>query len=301
MKVRVKSFRRQNPSPKIRSIRLADRDGKFEIDGFGAWYSYWRDPYHLMLAIPWLGFIAIVSIGYIAINTIFALLYLAGGDCLSGTRPGSFADAFFFSVQTLGSIGYGVFAPKTTYAHIIVTLEAIASLLSIALVTGLAFARFTKPTARAIFSKVAVISLHNGIPTLMFRMANERGNQILEAQLKLYLLKDELTPEGQFFYRIYELKLLRSQSPSFSLSWTAMHPIDETSPLFNSTPESLVENHAQIIVSLTGTDDITHYTVHLRHIYTAKNILFDRQFQDIIYKSPNGDRYFDYSKFHDVI
>lgn len=301
MKVRVRSFLRKSPPQRIRSILLAHQDGKFKIEGSAAWYSYWRDPYHLMLAIPWLGFIAIVSMAYIALNSIFALLFLAGGDCVSNTRPGSFEDAFFFSVQTLGSIGYGVFAPKTTYAHIIVTLEAIASLLSIALVTGLAFARFTKPTARAIFSKVAVISLHNGIPTLMFRMANERRNQILEAQLKLYLLQDEVTPEGQFFYRIFELKLLRSQSPSFSLSWTAMHAIDETSPLFDSTPESLVRNHVQIIVSLTGTDDITHYTVHLRHIYTAKEIIFDRQFMDIIYKSPNGDRYFDYTKFHDVI
>jgi inward rectifier potassium channel len=170
-----KSYRRS------RYAKVINRYGKLEIDEKGAWYSYLHDPYHLMLMIPWSGFALVVSVGYVSINVFFALLYLAGGDCLTGAKPGSFLDAFFFSVQTLASIGYGVISPNTLYANAMVTLEAITSLLAIALETGLAFARFSKPNAKVIFSDFAVIAPHNGYPALAFRAANERRNQIVEA------------------------------------------------------------------------------------------------------------------------
>lgn len=296
--MRLNSFNKASRPP---SIRLVKQDGKFHIEGFGAWYSYFRDPYHLMLVIPWPGFLGVVAVSYVIINALFALLYLLGGDCLTNARPGSFEDAFFFSVHTFGSIGYGVIAPKTTYANIIVTLEAISSLLSIAVVTGLTFARFSKPTARVIFSKFAVITQHNGIPTLMFRVGNKRRNQILEARINLYLLRDDITAEGDYFYRIYDLNLLRSQSPSFTLTWTAMHAIDENSPLYGYTPESLAKSHTQIIISLSGIDETASYTVNLRHVYGASDVLFDYKLMDIIYKSPNGDRYLDYANFHKAV
>jgi inward rectifier potassium channel len=282
-------------------LRLAKRDGKFEIDGMGSWRSYLDDPYHLMLAIPWTGFVIVVALSYITINSLFALMYLAGGDCLEGASPGSFKDAFFFSVHTFGSIGYGVIAPKTTYANLIVTLEAIASLLTIAVVTGLTFARFAKPTARVVFSKFAVIAPHNGVPTLMFRMANQRRNYIWEAEMRVFLLRDEITTEGEFYYRIRQLKLLRSHSPSFSLTWTAMHPIDENSPLYHLTPELLEETHTQVVVSLSGIDDITSYKLNLHHVYGSNDILFNHQLMDIVYRSSNGDRYFHYANFHKVV
>jgi inward rectifier potassium channel len=301
MKFRLRSSSKERSPRRLRSVRIADRDGKFQIEGVGSWHSYWRDPYHLLLTIPWAGFVAIVSLAYVLINSIFALLYLAGGDCLEGARPGSFEDAFFFSVHTLASIGYGVIAPKTTYANTIVTLEAIVSLLTIAVVTGLAFARFAKPTARVVFSRFAVIAPHGGMPTLMLRMANERRNHILEAQLRVYLLRDEITSEGEYFYRIHELQLSRSRSPSLTLTWTAMHPIDETSPLYGVTPQSLAKTHAQIVVTFTGIDDTVSYTVNLRHVYSAKEILCNHRFMDIIFKSPDGDRYFDYTNFHKVV
>jgi inward rectifier potassium channel len=285
-----------------KSIRIVKQEnGKFHIDGMGAWYSYWRDPYHLMLTIPWWGFIGVIAIAYIALNAFFALLYLAGGDSLTGARPGSFEDAFFFSVHTLASIGYGVIAPKTTYANIIVTIEAITSLLTIAVVTGLAFARFAKPLARVVFSRYVVITPHEGVPTLMFRMANKRRNQIVEAQLKAYLLRDEMTKEGDFFYRVYDLPLLRDRTPAFTLSWTVMHSIDENSPLYGMTTEELTHSHAQIAIVASGLDESVAYSMTFRHNYGHQEILFNYRFVDIICKSSNGDRYFDYSHFHQAV
>ncbi len=284
------------------SVRIARQaDGKFAIAGMGKWHSYWRDPYHLMLTIPWLGFVGIISGIYVTINAGFALLYLAGGDCLNGARSGSFEDAFFFSVQTLASIGYGVMSPKTTYAHMIVTMEAVVSLWAIALVTGLAFARFSKPTARVVFSKVAVITPHDGQPALSFRIANHRRNQILEAQLRLYLLRDEVTQEGEYFYRVHDLKLMRDRTPSLTLSWVVFHVIDESSPLYGATAKSLAAAHTQLVVSLSGIDESVSYTINLRHAYGAGHILFDHRFMDIMYPSPTGDRYFDYTHFHSTM
>nr|WP_245817259.1 ion channel [Hydrococcus rivularis] len=282
-------------------VKIQIQDGRFQIVGLGAWYSYWRDPYHMMLTIPWWGFIAIVAIAYIVLNALFALLYLAGGDCLEGARPGSFEDAFFFSVHTLASIGYGVIAPKTTYANIIVTLSAITSLLTIAVVTGLAFARFSLPTARVLFSRVAVITPYDGVPTLMFRAANQRRNLILEAQLQVYLMRDEISSEGQFMRRIYDLKLLRHRSPSFALTWAAMHQIDENSPLYGATPDSLFENQTTLVISLSGIDETVAQAIHSRHIYAAQDILWNNRFVDVIRDAPNGDRYIDYNHFHDVV
>jgi inward rectifier potassium channel len=301
MKLRLQKILKQKIVSPKHYAKVINREGKLEVDGLGAWYSYLRDPYHLMLTIPWTGFAAIVSLGYIFVNIIFALLYLAGGDCLEGAKPGSFLDAFFFSVQTLASIGYGAIAPKTTYANIIVTLEAIASLLAIAVVTGLAFARFSKPIARVIFSDVAVIAPYNGIPALTFRAANKRRNFILEARVTVDLSIDEVTKEGEFIRRLYELQLLRQRTSSFNLAWTIRHAIDESSPLYGFTPEMLVDGRAAIIVSLVGIDETVAYTIHARQNYSVREILWNYRFADMLTTKPNGDRYLDYRSFHCVL
>jgi inward rectifier potassium channel len=282
-------------------VKIINREGKFEVDGLRAWHSYLRDPYHLMLTIPWTGFAGIVSVGYLVINVIFALLYLAGGDCLEGAKPGSFFDAFFFSVQTLGSIGYGVISPKTFYANIMVTLEAIASVLVIAVVTGLTFARFSKPNARVIFSDVAVVAPYNGIPTLTFRAANKRRNFIVEARITVDFSIDEVSKEGESTRRFYELPLLRQRTSSFNLAWTVRHPIDENSPLYGFTPEMLLDGRAIIIVSLVGIDETVAYTINARHNYSVKEIMWNYRFADMLTTDVNGDRYLNYQHFHSAI
>ncbi len=281
-------------------VRIVNQDGKFQIQGLNRWYHYWRDPYHLMLALPWWGFFLAIAAGYILLNAGFAFLYLLGGDCLTGARAGSFEDAFFFSVQTFASIGYGVISPKTPYANLIVTLEAIMSLLGIALVTGLAFSRFTLPTARVMFSQHILIASHNGVPTLSFRTANQRRNQILEAEAQLFLTRDEVTLEGNPIRRFYTLDLARSRTPSFALSWNIMHPIDERSPLYGLTQEDLLKTQSQFIISVRGIDETVNYNLHARHIYSAYDVLWDHDFADIIHVDQQGDRYIDYTHFHRV-
>jgi inward rectifier potassium channel len=299
MKVKQQSISHSNRP--TRYAKVTNRDGKLEIDDNGAWYSYLHDPYHLMLTIPWVGFVLVVSVGYVLINVLFALLYFAGGDCLAGATPGSFLDSFFFSVQTLASIGYGVISPKTLYANTIVTLEAITSLLAIALVTGLAFARFSKPYAKVMFSDFAVITRHNGFPALAFRAANERRNQIVEARVTVDFAVDEVSKEGEALRRLYELPLLRQRTSSFNLAWTVRHVIAENSPLFGLTPEALIAGNAAIIVSLVGIDDTVSYTINARRNYSAREILWNHRFVDMLTIDPSGDRYLDYRHFHSVL
>lgn len=279
-------------------VRVRVQDGRFQVLGSNRWYSYWRDPYHLLLTIPWHGFGLLTVLLYVLTNALFALLYLLGGDGIANARPGSFSDAFFFSVQTLASIGYGAMHPQTLYANWIVTIEAIVSILGIALLTGLAFARFSRPTARVMFSQVAVVAPHEGIPTLMFRAANRRRNLILEAQMRVYLMRDEITAEGNSMRRFYDLPLLRSQTPSFTLSWTAMHALDPNSPLYAATTESLRQSRATIAVSLNGLDETVSQTMHARHNYAPQDILWNSRFVDIFHESPEGHRYIDYRDFH---
>jgi inward rectifier potassium channel len=254
-----------------------------------------------MLTISWPGFLALIALGYVVANALFALAYLAGGDGIENARPGNFLDAFFFSVQTMASIGYGAMYPCTHYANALVVIESLVGLMGLAMGTGLMFARFSRPTARVMFSRVAVIAPFDGVPTLMFRTANQRRNQILEAQLQVGLVRDELTAEGQFMRRVHDLKLVRSQNPAFSLSWTAMHPIDEHSPLYGATAQTLAEAETAIVIALTGIDETVSQTVHARHTFAAQEILWNMRFADILLMMPHGHRYIDYTRFHDVI
>ncbi len=292
----MKRMRRRPPL-----VRIVKQDGRLKIVGLGAWHTYWRDPYHLLLTIPWPWFLALVALGYVVANTLFALAYLAGGDGIENARSGNFLDAFFFSVQTMASIGYGAMYPRTAYANALVAIEALVGLMGLAMGSGLAFARFSRPTARVMFSRVAVIAPFNEVPTLMFRAANKRGNQILEAQLRVRLTRDEVTTEGEFMRRVYDLKLVRSQNPAFTLSWTAMHPIDEHSPLYGATPETLAAAETAIVITLSGIDETVSQTIHARHTYAAHEILWNMRFVDILLMMPDGQRHVDYSRFHDVI
>jgi inward rectifier potassium channel len=301
MKFPLKKPVKQQKQRLLSRIHIKIQNGQFEILGMGAWHSYWRDPYHLLLTIPWSGFFVLVCSFYVVINALFALAYLAGGDCIANARPGSFFDAFFFSVQTLASIGYGAMYPKTTYANIIVTIEAMIGLVGIAVMTGLAFARFSRPTARVMFSRVAVITPHEGVPTFMFRTANQRRNFILEAHMRVYLMRDEITAEGEFIRRFHDLKLVRNQTPSFALSWVIMHPIDEFSPLYGMTADSLNNTNTTIVVSLSGIDETVSQVVHTRHNYAAHDIIWNSKFVDIFHYTSDGHRYIDYKHFHDVM
>lgn len=277
------------------------RDRRYNVVRKGSSQNHWRDSYHWLLTISWLKFVTVITCGYSVANSLFAIAYLAGGDCIENAKSGSFLDAFFFSVQTMASIGYGAMYPRTYYANSVVAIEALFGLMGLAMATGLMFARFSQPTARVLFSRVAIISTYNGVPMLMFRAANERHNQILEAQVKLTLVRDEIISEGQFMRRFYDLKLVRSASPIFALSWTVMHPIDETSPLYGKTTEDMANENFELVVTLTGIDETVNQTIHARHSFLPDEIFCNMQFVDILSVSPDGRRVVDYGRFHDVI
>lgn len=266
----------------------------------GSSHSYWSDLYHWLLTLSWLGFLGLICFLYVTVNALFALAYLADGNGIQNARPGSFPDVFFFSVQTLATIGYGAMYPTTTYTNIVAAIEAMVGLLGIAMVTGLAFARFSIPTAKVLFSNVAVISPHNGVLTLMFRTANKRRNRILEAQIQITVVRNEITAEGQFMRRFHDLKLVRSQTPIFTLTWLVMHPIDRDSPLYGMTPEQLAEAEVELVVTLTGIDETVAQTIHARHSFLAQDILWKMRFVDILSRLPDGRRCVDYRRFHDV-
>ena len=268
----------------------------------GSSHSPWHDPYHLLLTLDWHWFFGLIGLGYITINALFALLYVAGGDCIQNARPGHFWDTFFFSLQTMASIGYGAMYPRPecTYTNILVTIESLTGLMGLTVATGLMFARFSRPTAKVLFSRVAVIAPHNGVPTLMFRTANQRHNQILQAELQVSLVRNEVSLEGELMRRLYDLKLVRNQSPIFSLTWTVMHQIDESSPLYGATSESLAEMEAEIVVMLTGIDDTVSQAIHARYSYTAEELLWNQRFVDILVRKGDGGRAIDYTRFHDV-
>ncbi len=291
----------QHRTDELPPLRMVHRDGGSKFVRQGVSNSRWRDPYHLLLTLSWSKFLGLLSLAYLFVNSVFALAYLAGGDGIENARPGNFLDAFFFSVQTMASIGYGAMHPKTLYVNIIVTIEAFLGLVAIAMATGLIFARFSLPKARVMFSHVAVITPYNGLPTLMFRVANERHNWILEAQIRVTLLRSEITTEGEVMRKFYDIPLARSQSPLFALTWMVMHPIEEDSPLYGITQEDMIEDDMELVVTLTGLDEHLSQTIHARHSFIAEEILWNHRFVDILSRTRDGRRSIDYSRFHDVM
>ncbi|MGB3236749.1 MAG: ion channel [Geitlerinemataceae cyanobacterium] len=293
---RISSDSPKRPNLRRRFIRI----GQAQLKWVGEFPFHWSDLYHWLLMTSWVKFFSLIIGGYFAVNFAFAVAYLFGGNGIENARPGSFADAFFFSVQTMATIGYGAMYPKTAYANVLVTLEALLGLLGVAMATGLMFARFSRPTARVLFSKVAVICPYDGVPTLMFRAANQRHHKIIEAQIRVSLLREEVTPEGHSLRRFYDLDLARSQSPIFALSWLVMHPIDRLSPLYGETFTSLVERDTQLIVILTGLDETVSQTVHASQLYIPEDFRWNHQFVDILSVNPDGSRHIDYPRFHDT-
>ncbi len=267
----------------------------------GPYHFELTDIYHILITLSWVQFFGLMGGLFLLCNVGFALLYLIGGDCIHNARPGNFGDMFFFSVQTMATIGYGGMSPITPYANMVVTIEALVGLTGVAMMTGLGFARFSLPTARILFSKIAVVCPYNGVPTLMFRTANARGNLIVEGTVNVTILQSEINKEGEFMRRFHDLKLVRDRTPMLTLSWTIMHPIDENSPLYQYTSETFVEKEIEIIVTMTGIDETVSQTIHAHHTYIGSEVFYNKRFADIFSVSSSGNRVIDYGRFHDAI
>jgi inward rectifier potassium channel len=260
------------------------------------------DVYHWILTRTWVQFFGVVAGTFVALNSVFALLYLTVPGAITNLPAGSFEDAFYFSVQTLATIGYGVMSPATRAGHLLVALEALVGMLSVALMTGITFAKFARPTARVLFADKATITPRGGVPHLMFRMANWRGNQMVDAALKVIVLVTETTPEGETMRIPIELPLVREKTFFFILTWMPMHRIDENSPFHG--PDAIAKlraKKAEIFLSLTGYDETMGATVHTRHQYKLDDIVMNARFADVLEVREDGRRVLNYLNFNDTI
>nr|7N9K_A Chain A, Inward rectifier potassium channel Kirbac3.1 [Paramagnetospirillum magnetotacticum] len=287
--------------PPARKPRILNSDGSSNITRLGLEKRGWLDDhYHDLLTVSWPVFITLITGLYLVTNALFALAYLASGDVIENARPGSFTDAFFFSVQTMATIGYGKLIPIGPLANTLVTLEALCGMLGMAVAASLIYARFTRPTAGVLFSSRMVISDFEGKPTLMMRLANLRIEQIIEADVHLVLVRSEISQEGMVFRRFHDLTLTRSRSPIFSLSWTVMHPIDHHSPIYGETDETLRNSHSEFLVLFTGHHEAFAQNVHARHAYSSDEIIWGGHFVDVFTTLPDGRRALDLGKFHEI-
>ena len=259
-----------------------------------------RDAYHSLLRMPWWGVLTTIAGSYLTLNALFAVGYLVVGG-VQGVRAGSFGDAFFFSVQTMGTIGYGAMYPVAFGAQVLMVAESVVGLIVTALATGMIFARFSQTTGQLVFSNKAVISPMNGVPTLAFRIGNDRASTVFEAQVRVSVIRTEKTLEGVTFYRLYDAQLARDRSPALARSFTVMHAITESSPLFGMSPEACTADEIELAVTVVGTDDTSLQPVHARRRYTLREIVWGARLADILSELPNGTMQLDIRRFDDIV
>jgi inward rectifier potassium channel len=262
---------------------------------------WWHDLYHLFMTMSWPRLFASYAGFFVLFNLMFAAAYQLQPASIANLNPGGYWGRFFFSVETLATVGYGDMHPQTVYAHLIASIEIFTGLMSLALITGMMFARFSRPTARILFARHAVVRQFDGRLTLMLRAANERQNVIMEASAELRLIRDERTAEGYRIRRIYDLPLRRSEQPVFIFGWNLLHIIDEASPLAGATTESLAAAKGYLLLTIAGTDETTGQILMSRQEYYPASIHWNHTFADIFTTGDDGIDRFDYTKFHDVL
>jgi inward rectifier potassium channel len=287
----------------ITKRRMINRDGSFNVKRKGFSFIRSRSLYHYAISCTWPKFIFLVVFVNLLTNCIFALIYfLLGKDSFNGMLGETFfsriLESFFFSVQTLATIGYGQVNPKSIIANSVVTIESIVGLFMYAVASGLVFARSSRPSAKIIFSNKALISPYNEITGFMFRVVNERQNQILNLEARLLLSLYET--EGNINRRkFYELKLERRQVLFFPLHWTIVHPIDKESPLFGKTEEQLFNTDAEFLVLLSGLDDGFAQTVSAYNSYKLTELVWGAKFTDILEEQTDGLISIDLNRIHE--
>lgn len=266
----------------------------------GLRHEIWNDLYHHFMTVSWPFLFLAFAAFFVALNLIFGLAYMLSPGCIANLNPEGYWGCFFFSMETLATVGYGDMHPQTIYGHSIAGAETFAGLTSLALMTGAMFARFSRPQARFLFARYGVVRPIEGRPTLMLRAANARQNIVMEASARLRLMCDAVTAEGYRIRRIQDLALVRSHHPIFLLGWSLMHVIDADSPLAKETHESLAKSRAVFLLTLSGTDETTGQVLMARHAYSSDAIRWNHSFRDVLHTGADGFDHFDYAKFHIV-
>ncbi|MGO8914142.1 MAG: ion channel [Bradyrhizobium sp.] len=291
-------FRSQNERmSKVNIVRFGDR----EIITEGLNLSFWADISHRCMTASWPAFIGGAALVFIAFNAVFAVFYWIGDQPVSNVPGSAYIDYLYFSIETLSTAGYGDMHPQTHYGHFIATVELFTGIFSMSLMTGLIFARFSRPNARLLFADHPVVSNHDGKPTLMVRFANERHNIIGNATAKLWLLRNELSKEGQSLRRFYELPLVKNEHPALALSWTLYHVLDEQSPIYGLNADDFSALGVALVVVVTGYDVVAAQTIHARRSYDHTEIRFGQRYADILDTAEDGRLRIDYGRFHETL
>src|SRR5512133_3762805 len=279
-------------------IEVVHADG-YEIRTIGVPAAGLRDLYHWLLRVPWWGALGAIVAAYLLLNALFALAYLAVGG-IAGAAPRSFLDAFFFSVETMGTIGYGSMYPATRAANAVMVVESLVGIVVVALATGLVFVRFSLARARVVFSRRVAIGPYDGVPAVMIRLGNERRGRIVDAAFRLTLTRTQRSADGGVAYRATDLALVRERAPALSRSWTILHRIVDGSPLASDSPESLAAADAELTLAVTGTDETSLQPVHAQHTWTNGSIVWGARLADVLSETPGGDVVLDLRRFHDL-
>jgi inward rectifier potassium channel len=279
---------------------IATRAGRTEFLKINAAVSGWRDSYHWVLSLTWPRFALFLASSYVVINLLFGALYFARPNCIADLEPGSFPYAFFFSVETLATVGYGHNYPATLYGHIVVTIEIFLGMIWIAVITGLIFVRFARPTARIVFSNCLLIAPHDGRLSLMFRVANLRHTSMAEAEFRIIYSRDERVLEGEDIRRFYYLKVYPDRMISFPAALTIRHTIDESSPLYGVTVERLEKEDAFFLASAVSLELVMAASVQSQQDYDLDDIRFGERFVDVYSELPDGRFSVDYGRLHET-
>ena len=279
---------------------IATRAGRTEFLKINAAVGGWRDSYHWVLSLTWPRFALFLAGSYVVINLLFAALYALRPGCIADLEPGSFPLAFFFSVETLATVGYGHNYPASVYGHVIVTIEIFLGMIWLAVITGLIFVRFARPTARIVFSNCLLIGNFDGRLSMMYRVANLRHTSMAEAEFRLLYSRDELVAEGDVIRRFYQLKVYPDRMVSFPAALTIRHTVDEQSPLFGITPERLEKEDAFFIASTVSLELVMAASVQSSQDYAVEDIRFGERFVDVYTELPDGRLTVDYGRLHET-
>ncbi len=275
-------------------VRIGDRE--FLTRGLDQ--SFWTDVFHNSMSVSWPAFFAGYALYFLTMNLLFAFLYWLGGDAVANARPGSLVDLFFFSIETLATVGYGDMHPQNIYGHSIATLEIFTGMSTLAVFTGLIFARFSRPRARVIFADCMTLARHDGLPTLTARFVNARRSSVNEARAEIWMIYSDATVEGVGYRRFLQLALKQARNPIFAFSWTLFHVVDGDSPIFGKGPEELEAMDAFFVVIFVGLDDVSGQNVNVRKSYAWRDIRFDEVFADILVARDNGVPRIDYRQLN---
>ena len=274
------------------------RIGNASVFTHGMPRAFLQDVYHQAMTLSWPAFAGVCAGAFLLLNTVFAALYMLGDGAIANQAPAGFMGAFFFSVETLATVGYGDMHPATLYAHVVATVEIFLGMANVAVITGVLFARFSLPRARILFATHPVVTRMDGRRSLMIRLANARQNMIVDASAKLRLLRDETTAEGQRFRRIYDLRLRRDEQPMFILGWSLMHDIDADSPLQAVDESQPGQTRFSLVLSISGVDETTGQTMHARHSYEHGDLRWGHRYVDLTHSDAQGQTHMDYTRMH---